>query len=73
MSLNHKEIQPMPETILSVKLSHKFYSFSLPLPNLIPLQSLPLVKFNWKSVDKGSQKKGQSFVTKNMRRKVLTT
>lgn len=51
MSLNHKEIQPMPETILSVKLSHKFYSFSLPLPNLIPLQSLPLVKFNWKSVD----------------------
>ena len=54
MSLSYKEIQPMSETILKVEAWEKFYGFSPPLPHLISFQSLLLVKFNWKSVDKES-------------------
>lgn len=52
--LEPPEIQTIPETILSVELSEKFCGFPLPLPCLIPFQTLPLVKFNWKLVDKES-------------------
>lgn len=52
MNSSYKELQPMLEIFLSVKLSEKFYGSSPPLPYLKPFQSLLLLHFNGKSVDK---------------------